>query len=1206
MLGFHKSIVEEVAQQDGLVVMAAGLGMHKVIAAILTAHIRNPENREKVVLLLSVNPEQRQVLQEELRLQHELTIKNPPPDPPQTSEQPATQAPDSTPNPEPFQGVTPQPGEASQSGSPLLAGPATSTPPATTASSTPPLGSLALSVPPQTAPLLREVDNQFSSHERLALYRGGGCLFVTSRILIVDLLNERVPLGQVSGIVVCNAHRVTETCAEAFIMRLFRAGNKRGFIRAFTDRPQAVASGFNKVERIMKSLFLKRLYLWPRFQMQVSSALEASPPEVVDIRMPLSPAMVAIQEAIIQVMDACMKELKKINKLDVEDLTVENGLFKSFDEIVRRQLDPIWHTIGRKTKQLVADLKTLRKLAEFLLRYDAVTFLRYLDTLRLSEGIRSVWLFAEPTHKIFEYAKRRVYHAVKTGPDGLAVQPAQKRGPVAASVAKKRKGPGGQPAAVQGLGNANGAAAGAAAEGVPTKVELEVVLEEMPKWRILREILEEIQEEKEELAKQRALAAVAAMETQERTAQSPAPDPLEVGPSSRDPAGRLADSDFATSGGFVRTTPPFVNEDDGPVLVAAKDERMCLQLEACIVHGGGAVMRAEWDRFLLAKAEVHKARQKGKKKAGGVEQQAANGQPGPSNAAAKAPAGASGTGEQEALLAAAKKVFSRGGSDALTIPESGFEEERGSKAWGRGRGKGKAGNKSGSEGSGGDSESGGKEGGRGRGRVKGNRGRGRGAAGEKGQRTLTQIGRKESGGQGEAVLDERGKEKAGEETGGDEDVVEVDGSTFRARQGTGSGRVNSVVSETALDSTGGTAKNGDQGDGEPDRKGKRKAEPEVAPSLRKGAKRRRKALPAVHFYALESEQQVLEVVRPAYVIVHDPDMAFVRELELYKAEHPERSLKVYFLLYEQSTEERKFESSIQRENAAFEALIKQKAIMTVPVDQDGRLAGTAAPQSATGVTFSTSGPGGTGISTRKAGGRQKDRAMQVVVDMREFNSSLPSVLHQQGMKIVPVTLEVGDYILSPEVCVERKSLADLFQSFGSGRLYNQAEAMTRYYKTPVLLIEFDQDKSFSLQSAGELTDDIFGTNIISKLSLLVLHFPRLRIIWSRSVHATADIFAALKANQEEPDVKKAMVVGVPTEDGVIEGDRQGETYNTTAQEVLRRLPGVTDANYRMLMDGVKCLADLAETSIEDLSKLMDGQRPAKMLREFLDAKCPTV
>lgn len=61
-------------------------------------------------------------------------------------------------------------------------------------------------------------------------------------------------------------------------------------------------------------------------------------------------------------------------------------------------------------------------------------------------------------------------------------------------------------------------------------------------------------------------------------------------------------------------------------------------------------------------------------------------------------------------------------------------------------------------------------------------------------------------------------------------------------------------------------------------------------------------------------------------------------------------------------------------------------------------------------------------------------------------------------------------------------------------------------------------------------------NIISKLSLLVLHFPRLRIIWSRSLHATAEIFAALKANQDEPDEAKAIRVGIPSEDGIVEND----------------------------------------------------------------------
>jgi hypothetical protein len=83
------------------------------------------------------------------------------------------------------------------------------------------------------------------------------------------------------------------------------------------------------------------------------------------------------------------------------------------------------------------------------------------------------------------------------------------------------------------------------------------------------------------------------------------------------------------------------------------------------------------------------------------------------------------------------------------------------------------------------------------------------------------------------------------------------------------------------------------------------------------------------------------------------------------------------------------------------------------------------------------------------------------------------------------------------------------------------------------------------QSASDVGEDIVPANIISKVSLLVLHFPRLRIVWSRSLHATADIFAALKANQDEPDLDRAMRVGVPTEDGLIEGDIRFESCLTS-------------------------------------------------------------
>ena len=59
---------------------------------------------------------------------------------------------------------------------------------------------------------------------------------------------------------------------------------------------------------------------------------------------------------------------------------------------------------------------------------------------------------------------------------------------------------------------------------------------------------------------------------------------------------------------------------------------------------------------------------------------------------------------------------------------------------------------------------------------------------------------------------------------------------------------------------------------------------------------------------------------------------------------------------------------------------------------------------------------------------------QVIVDMREFRSSLPSLLHASGLLVLPVTLTVGDYILTPDMCVERKSIPDLVSSFNSGRL----------------------------------------------------------------------------------------------------------------------------------------------------------------------------
>ena len=65
-----------------------------------------------------------------------------------------------------------------------------------------------------------------SVNERTQAYMKGGCFFITSRILVVDLLTDRVPIELINGILVYKAHRIADNCQETFILRLFRQKNK--------------------------------------------------------------------------------------------------------------------------------------------------------------------------------------------------------------------------------------------------------------------------------------------------------------------------------------------------------------------------------------------------------------------------------------------------------------------------------------------------------------------------------------------------------------------------------------------------------------------------------------------------------------------------------------------------------------------------------------------------------------------------------------------------------------------------------------------------------------------------------------------------------------------------------------------------------------------------------------------------------------------
>ena len=351
------------------------------------------------------------------------------------------------------------------------------------------------------------------------------------------------------------------------------------------------------------------------------------------------------------------------------------------------------------------------------------------------------------------------------------------------------------------------------------------------------------------------------------------------------------------------------------------------------------------------------------------------------------------------------------------------------------------------------------------------------------------------------------------------------------------------------------------------------------------------------FSSVEGDQNLLllQDMEPDYVIFYDSDLAFIRSVEIYASlcDKPD-PIQVFFLIFEASAEEKNYMVALERERSAFERLIHHKKVMPPPIlqTQETQEMREALRQGSATSTYM----GGTlplAFDSRK-GNRKTEQRRDIAVDVREFRSSLPSILHQGGMRLAPVTLTVGDFVLSNVHCVERKSISDLFGSFASGRLYTQAEAMCRHYKVPCLLIEFDPNKSFCLQSANELGVEIRSDSVCSKMSLLVMHFPKLRILWSRSPHETLKIFKDLKANHEEVDVEKAVEIGrnesaeallQSTAEGE-EGDNGGEDdVNLAAREMLLRLPGVNVHVARRIMAECDSLAELASLSRDDMRKI---------------------
>lgn len=112
---------------------------------------------------------------------------------------------------------------------------------------------------------------------------------------------------------------------------------------------------------------------------------------------------------------------------------------------------------------------------------------------------------------------------------------------------------------------------------------------------------------------------------------------------------------------------------------------------------------------------------------------------------------------------------------------------------------------------------------------------------------------------------------------------------------------------------------------------------------------------------------------------------------------------------------------------------------------------------------------------------------------------------------------------------------------------------------------------------------------MTKLQLLTLHFPQLRLVWSPSPHATAQLFEELKQGRSEPEVAKAAALGLDN------APNDDDKFNPAVQNLLLKLPGVTNKNMYKLLHKGKSLDHLRTLNKQEIGDIVENSMESEII-----------
>lgn len=213
---------------------------------------------------------------------------------------------------------------------------------------------------------------------------------------------------------------------------------------------------------------------------------------------------------------------------------------------------------------------------------------------------------------------------------------------------------------------------------------------------------------------------------------------------------------------------------------------------------------------------------------------------------------------------------------------------------------------------------------------------------------------------------------------------------------------------------------------------------------------------------------------------------------------------------------------------------------------------------------------------------KKEELPVVFADTREGNSKVIRHLSEIEIDVKVQAMAVGDYQVSDEVVIERKTAKDFVDSIVDKRLFKQARSLMEEFKRPLVILEGD-----------DLYNGMINPNAIrGSIASIALDFG-ISIIPTRNAQDTAAMIKRIAIREQSGEKTPIQ----------IRTDKKPVNLWEQQLFIIESLPNIGPVNAKNLLEHFGTVANIINASESQLQEVEGiGKKTAANIRKVVDSK----